>query len=198
VIFGVRAGGELAGVAGMFLAVVPVNRRPLQWPPKLEGRRSGYDRSFVAGDNRPRQFCPPLGPRTLLREGKAPWPTFQTQRITDLIALSQGFGAQSDREEDSSMIRTTLITGVSMAILWTISASHAGATPQLFTDAKQAGMPAQNCQYCHVSKMPKKEGFKPDDLNERGKWLLSERDKQAAKDIKADWLKSYPGGKEQK
>ena len=71
----------------------------------------------------------------------------------------------------------------------------AGATPQLLTQAKSAGMPAQNCQYCHVAAMPKKEGFKPDDLNERGKWLLGEKDKQKAKDVKAEWLKNYPGGK---
>ena len=95
------------------------------------------------------------------------------------------------------MTRTTL-TGISIAILCIVSVTQAGATAQLLTQAKQAGMPAQNCQYCHVSTIPKKEGFKPDDLNERGKWLVSEKDKQAAKDIKADWLKSYPGGKEQK
>ncbi|HXJ84725.1 MAG TPA: hypothetical protein VMS64_39290 [Candidatus Methylomirabilis sp.] len=71
----------------------------------------------------------------------------------------------------------------------------AGATPQLFTQAKGAGLPAKNCQYCHVAAMPKKEGFKPDDLNERGKWLLAEKDKQKAQEIKADWLKNYTGAK---
>ena len=43
--------------------------------------------------------------------------------------------------------------------------------------------------------MPQKEGFKPDDLDERGKWLLSERDKQGAKDMKMEWLTSFPAGK---
>ena len=75
------------------------------------------------------------------------------------------------------------------------SALPAGATPQLFTQAKGAGLPVQNCQYCHVAAMPKKEGFKPDDLNERGKWLLGEKDKQKATEIKADWLKNYAGPK---
>jgi hypothetical protein len=46
--------------------------------------------------------------------------------------------------------------------------------------------------------MPKKETFKPDDLNDRGKWMMAEKDKQKSKNIKADWLKDYPGGKEQK
>jgi hypothetical protein len=84
------------------------------------------------------------------------------------------------------------------ALLAAISSGPAAATPQLFTEAKKEGMPVQNCQYCHASKLPKKETFKPDDLNERGKWLLTEKDKQKAKDVKADWLKTYPGGKEQK
>ncbi len=79
-----------------------------------------------------------------------------------------------------------------------MAVTPAGATPQLFTDAKKSGMPAQNCQYCHVSKLPKKESFKPEDLNERGQWLAAEKDRQKAKDVKTDWLKAYPGGKEQK
>jgi hypothetical protein len=61
--------------------------------------------------------------------------------------------------------------------------------------AKQAGFPAQSCQYCHVSKLPKKEEFKPEDLNERGKWLAAEKQKQAAPEVNVEWLKDYPGGK---
>jgi len=81
-------------------------------------------------------------------------------------------------------------------ILASLTTARPGnATPQLFTQAKGAGLSVQNCQYCHVAAMPKKEGFKPDDLNDRGKWLLGEKDKQNAKEIKADWLKNYPGGK---
>jgi len=71
----------------------------------------------------------------------------------------------------------------------------AGATPQLFMQARSGGLPAQNCQYCHVSTMPKKDEFKPDDLNDRGKWLLGEKDKQHAGEIKTDWLKNYTGAK---
>ena len=74
----------------------------------------------------------------------------------------------------------------------------AEATPPMLTDAKKAGMPAKNCQYCHSEALPKKETFKPDDLNDRGKWMMAEKDKQKSKNIKADWLKDYPGGKEQK
>jgi len=72
-------------------------------------------------------------------------------------------------------------------------ASSARATPQLLKGAKDAGLPAQNCQYCHVSKVPKKDGFTPADLNERGKWLMAEQEKTKAPQVKADWLKNYPG-----
>jgi hypothetical protein len=91
------------------------------------------------------------------------------------------------------MAHSKLVTLASMALLTAVAAVPAAATPQMIKQAKDAGFPAQNCQYCHVAAMPKKEGFKPDDLNERGKWLLMEKDKQKAKDVKAEWLKNYPG-----
>lgn len=91
--------------------------------------------------------------------------------------------------------RVTIAAVASGALLSALMAVPAFATPQMVSQAKAAGFPAQNCQYCHSVAMPKKEGFKPDELNERGKWLLSERDKQKAKDVKVDWLKNYPGGK---
>jgi hypothetical protein len=84
---------------------------------------------------------------------------------------------------------------VLLGCLWTVPAS---ATPLLFSQATKQGMPAKGCQYCHVSKMPQKASYKPDDLNDRGKWLMTEKGKQGAKDVKAEWLEQYPGGKEQK
>jgi hypothetical protein len=96
------------------------------------------------------------------------------------------------------MNRTTSLAAVAAVLVSALSAAPAAATPQLFSEAKKEGMPVQNCQYCHVSKLPKKDSFKPDDLNDRGKYLMTEKDKQKAKDVKADWLKGYPGGKEQK
>jgi hypothetical protein len=85
-----------------------------------------------------------------------------------------------------------------VAFVFAAVAAPASAAAPLMAKAKQAGFPAQNCQYCHVSKLPKKEDFKPDDLNERGRWLAAEKQKQAAKEINVEWLKDYPGGKEQK
>jgi len=96
------------------------------------------------------------------------------------------------------MNRVTALVVASTTLLGVLAASHASATSQLLSEAKKQGMPAQNCQYCHVSKVPSKSTFKPEDLNDRGKWMITEKDKQKAKDVKADWLKDYPGGKEQK
>ena len=83
----------------------------------------------------------------------------------------------------------------SITLLSAVFALPAGATLPMIRQAKDAGFPAQNCQYCHVAALPKKEGFKPDDLNERGKWLLAEKDRQKVKEVKAEWLKTYPGSK---
>jgi hypothetical protein len=96
---------------------------------------------------------------------------------------------------DSKRVTVAAVSVASGAVLSLLAALPAGATPQMLSQAKAAGMPAQNCQYCHTVAIPKKEGFTPDELNERGKWLLSEKDKQKAKDIKGEWLKNYPGGK---
>ncbi len=91
------------------------------------------------------------------------------------------------------MNRTFVMAAVGVAILWT-PASPAHATPQLFSQAKSSGMPVKNCQYCHVAAVPKKETFKPDDLNPRGKWLLDEKDKTKSPNVDVQWLKNYPGG----
>jgi hypothetical protein len=87
-------------------------------------------------------------------------------------------------------VSTTTVLFVLVAF---VAPALAGAP--MMVKAKQAGYPAQNCQYCHVSKLPKKEDFKPEDLNERGKWLADQKQKQSAKEVNVEWLKDYPGGK---
>jgi hypothetical protein len=96
---------------------------------------------------------------------------------------------------DSKRVTVVAASVASGALLSLLASVPAGATPQMVSQAKAAGFPAQNCQYCHTVAMPKKEGFKPEELNERGKWLLSERDKLKATEVKPEWLKNYPGGK---
>ena len=96
---------------------------------------------------------------------------------------------------DSKRVTVAAVSVVSGALISLLLAIPVGATPQLLTQAKAAGLPAKNCQYCHTVAMPKKEGFTPDELNDRGKWLMTEKDKQKAKDIKGEWLKNYSGAK---
>jgi hypothetical protein len=90
-----------------------------------------------------------------------------------------------------------VVLGVSAVSLAT-AVGAASAEPALLKAAKDAGLPAQNCRYCHTVAMPKKDGFKPEDLNERGKWLAAEKAKRTAAKSDAAWLKDYPGGPEQK
>lgn len=74
----------------------------------------------------------------------------------------------------------------------------AGATPQMLSEAKKAGMPAKNCQYCHTEAMPKKDTFKPESLNARGKFLLTDMQERKLKAPDPGKLKDFPGGTEQK
>jgi len=97
------------------------------------------------------------------------------------------------------IMRVSRMAGVAVATVFLgTMAGPALATPPLLAQAKQKGYPAQNCQYCHVSKMPKKDTFTPDDLNDRGKFLMAEQAKTKASAVDIDALKAYPGGKEQK
>jgi hypothetical protein len=90
-------------------------------------------------------------------------------------------------------ITRLVVTSAALTCAWPATTS---ATPELFSEAVKQGLPAQGCQYCHVSQMPQKASYKPEDLNSRGKWLMTSKDKQGAKAVKADWLKEYPGGKD--
>ncbi len=49
-----------------------------------------------------------------------------------------------------------------------------------------------NCTYCHVEKLPKKGAVTN---NDRGKWLIAEKEKRGAKEVDVTWLKEYPGDK---
>jgi hypothetical protein len=64
----------------------------------------------------------------------------------------------------------------------------AGATVPMMKQAKAAGVQATDCLYCHGEKMPKKEAST---LNDRGKWLMAEKDKRKAKEVDGAWLKDY-------
>ena len=89
-----------------------------------------------------------------------------------------------------------LASALTAAVLLVAGAAVASA-PWL-KETKDAGLPAQNCQYCHTAAVPLKDTFKPEDLNDRGKWLLAEKARRQATETNPVWLKEYPGGSEQK
>ena len=66
------------------------------------------------------------------------------------------------------------------------------ATLDIQKKAKAAGFKAENCQYCHVDKLPKKGASAG---NERGNWLREQKEKKQAKEVDPAWLKEYPGDK---
>ena len=92
---------------------------------------------------------------------------------------------------------TRAIVGTALLSL-TLPVGAAWATAQMLTDAKKADMPAKNCQFCHSEAMPKKGTFKPDSLNDRGKFLLNDMQTRQLKVPDMKKLNDFPGGKEQK
>lgn len=66
------------------------------------------------------------------------------------------------------------------------------ATMNMQKKAKELGFPAENCLYCHGEKMPKKDAVT---YNDRGKWLMAQKDAKKAKEVDIAWLKEYPGDK---
>ena len=75
---------------------------------------------------------------------------------------------------------------------WITLSGVSSATLPIQKKAKELGYPATNCQYCHVEKLPKKGAVSH---NERGKWLIAQKEKQKAAEVDPAWLKDYPGGK---
>jgi len=64
----------------------------------------------------------------------------------------------------------------------------ANATLDLQKKAKATGFQATSCLYCHNEKLPKKGAVTH---NNRGQWLLTEKDKRKAKEVDVAWLKDY-------
>lgn len=86
------------------------------------------------------------------------------------------------------MRKTVAALGLLVAASWIAGAGTALATLPLQKKAKEAGFAAANCLYCHNEKLPKKGGVTH---NDRGKWLVGEKDKRKVKDVDPAWLKDY-------
>jgi hypothetical protein len=80
------------------------------------------------------------------------------------------------------------VGGVAVAGLLLVGAQPAHATLDIQKKAKAAGFDAPNCQYCHNEKLPKKDAVTH---NDRGKWLLAQKEAKKAKEIDVSWLKDY-------
>jgi hypothetical protein len=82
-----------------------------------------------------------------------------------------------------------VVTGLAVGGAWLLSAGAASAGMPMVKKAKELGITSvQNCQSCHVDKLPKKDAHK---VNERGQWLIDEKAKRKAKEIDVAWLKEY-------
>jgi hypothetical protein len=94
------------------------------------------------------------------------------------------------------MRRTGWRLGMTVILLawsgWMLFSDTSSGTMAIQKKAKEAGLPAKNCLYCHNEKLPKKGAVTH---NERGKWLLAEKEKRRPKEVDPAWLKDYPGDK---
>jgi hypothetical protein len=95
-------------------------------------------------------------------------------------------------------ISASLVAGGLAASLLAVGTDNALASAKMLSDAKKAGLPAKNCQYCHTQATPKKDTFKPEELNDRGKFLLSDQQKRNLKAPDPAALKDFPGAAEKK
>ena len=85
--------------------------------------------------------------------------------------------------------RMLTMVGLAAAAALSVSAGTGWASMPMVKKAKELGITSvQNCQSCHVDKLPKKDAFT---LNDKGKWLVAEKDKRKAKEVDGAWLKEY-------
>lgn len=75
---------------------------------------------------------------------------------------------------------------------WMALTATSSATLPMQKKAKELGYAVQDCTFCHGEKLPKKGAMT---LNDRGKWLVVEKEKRSAKEVDVAWLKEYPGDK---
>ncbi len=81
-----------------------------------------------------------------------------------------------------------LLVSAMSVTAWLGGASVARATLDIQKKAKAAGFEATSCLYCHLEKLPKKGAVTH---NDRGKWLVAEKDKRKATEVDVAWLKDY-------
>jgi cytochrome c553 len=75
-----------------------------------------------------------------------------------------------------------------VGMAWLAMPQTATATLDIQKKAKAAGYPATNCMFCHNEKLPVKGKATH---NDRGKFLIAQKEKKKAKEIDIAWLKDY-------
>jgi hypothetical protein len=127
---------------------------------------------------------PGLAPRTNLC---LPWfeiPQPGSTGVSCLAACGSCDPTMGDEEMRRSRLLVAVLTvGVALGL-----AATSFATMTIMKKAKEAGFAAANCQYCHVASLPKKGAAT---LNDRGKWLMAEKEKRQATEVDVAWLKDY-------
>ena len=81
------------------------------------------------------------------------------------------------------------IVGVLTAVALLAGAQTSQATMAMQKKAKELGFQeSTNCLYCHGEKMPKKESST---YNDRGTFLMKQKEAKKAKEVDVAWLKEY-------
>jgi hypothetical protein len=93
------------------------------------------------------------------------------------------------------MSRTAKRVSALVVVAWWAGAGVAFATLPIQKKAKELGYAAQTCLFCHNEKLPKKDAVTH---NERGQWMIAEKNKRKAKEVDASWLKDYVEKNEKK
>jgi hypothetical protein len=81
-----------------------------------------------------------------------------------------------------------LLVGLLAGCVLLAGAASSHATMPMQKKAKEAGFPAANCMYCHNEKMPAKGKVTQ---NERGEFLLKQKEAKKVKEVDVAWLKEY-------
>ena len=84
------------------------------------------------------------------------------------------------------VVAVALVGGLSAGLA--LLPRPAQATLDIQKKAKAAGFDAPNCLYCHTEKLPKKGAV---NHNDRGKWLVAQKEAKKAKEVDVSWLKDY-------
>lgn len=74
---------------------------------------------------------------------------------------------------------------------WLAFSATSTASMEIQKQAKAAGVEVKNCQACHTVAMPKK-GEAANELNDCGKWLVSQKEAKKAEKVDGAWAKDCP------